>query len=260
MFCHITRTWRGEPLQSYQMVVTLIGSTRADDIVRDADILHLYKKAGVLRFLMGMENTDANTLMAIRKGGSTTKDKEAIRLLRKHNIISLCTWASGFEEETDRDHLSALRQLIAYDPDQVMSIHATPHRWTPFYHASKHRRIIEPDQRKWDYKHQVLETRNIPPWRVFLWVKLTEVCLQARPKALMRVLAHPDRNVRHGMRWYTRMGRRVWLSEVIDFIAGKRLKSGPRLEDWVKSEGDFREEALARPVAKSRPSADAIEA
>jgi hypothetical protein len=28
VFCHITRTWRGEPLESYQMVVTLIGSTR----------------------------------------------------------------------------------------------------------------------------------------------------------------------------------------------------------------------------------------
>lgn len=28
LFCHITRTWRGEPLQSYEMVVSLIGSTR----------------------------------------------------------------------------------------------------------------------------------------------------------------------------------------------------------------------------------------
>jgi transposase len=28
VFCHITRTWRGEPLQSYQMVISLIGSTR----------------------------------------------------------------------------------------------------------------------------------------------------------------------------------------------------------------------------------------
>ena len=28
VFCHITRTWRGEPLQSHQMVVSLIGSTR----------------------------------------------------------------------------------------------------------------------------------------------------------------------------------------------------------------------------------------
>jgi transposase len=28
VFCHITRTWRGQPLQSYEMVVALIGSTR----------------------------------------------------------------------------------------------------------------------------------------------------------------------------------------------------------------------------------------
>jgi len=28
LFCHITRSWRGEPLQSYQMVLSLIGSTR----------------------------------------------------------------------------------------------------------------------------------------------------------------------------------------------------------------------------------------
>jgi hypothetical protein len=28
LFCHITRTWRGEPLESYQIVVALIGSTR----------------------------------------------------------------------------------------------------------------------------------------------------------------------------------------------------------------------------------------
>jgi hypothetical protein len=30
LFCHITRTWRGEPLQTYQIVVALIGSTRTE--------------------------------------------------------------------------------------------------------------------------------------------------------------------------------------------------------------------------------------
>ena len=51
--------------------VLIVGSTRADDIVRDADILHLYRKAGVIRWLLGMENTDEQTLQLIRKGGST---------------------------------------------------------------------------------------------------------------------------------------------------------------------------------------------
>lgn len=30
LFCHITRTWRGEPLESHQVVVQLIGSTRTE--------------------------------------------------------------------------------------------------------------------------------------------------------------------------------------------------------------------------------------
>ena len=34
----------------------LVGSIRADNIVRDADFLHLYKQAGFERFLLGIEN------------------------------------------------------------------------------------------------------------------------------------------------------------------------------------------------------------
>lgn len=34
----------------------LVGSTQAGDVVRDADILHLYRRAGVARLLMGFEN------------------------------------------------------------------------------------------------------------------------------------------------------------------------------------------------------------
>lgn len=47
--------------------VTIIGSTRADDIGRDADILHLDKKAGCLRFLMGIGGTDEATLGTLEK-------------------------------------------------------------------------------------------------------------------------------------------------------------------------------------------------
>lgn len=228
----------------------IIGSTRADDIVRDKDILHLYKKAGVLRFLMGIENTDESTLKSIRKGGSPTKDKEAIQLLREHNIISLCTWAVGFEEETDLDYWQSFKQLLTYDPDQMMSIYATPHRWTPFFGASKHRKIIRDDLRKWDYKHQVLETKGIPPWRVFLWIKIIEVLIQSRPKALKRVLFHRDKNIRHGMQWYTRMGRRVWLSEVWEFITDRVLKNGPTLTQYWNTEQQDEENALALKIEK----------
>ena len=196
--------------------VTIVGSTRADDIVRDADILHLYKQAGCIRFLMGLEGTDEATLATVKKGGSRAKDRQAIQLLRQHGMIGLCTFAVGFEAETDRDYWTLLRHLLDYDPDQIMSVHATPHRWTPFHTQSAHRRVLQTDLRLWDYKHQVLETPHVPAWRVFLWVKLIEATLQLRPRALWRTWCHPDPAITHAMRWYTRMGRRVWLHEFRD--------------------------------------------
>ena len=113
--------WRElcEALIAENIKVTIIGSTRADDIVRDADILHLYRKAGIERFLLGMENTDEATLKKIRKGSATTTDREAIRLMRQHGILSLATWVTDFEEITDRDFVRSLRQLLWYDPDQI---------------------------------------------------------------------------------------------------------------------------------------------
>jgi anaerobic magnesium-protoporphyrin IX monomethyl ester cyclase len=214
------RAWKAflEALIAENVKVTIIGSTRADDIVRDADILHLYKKAGCLRFLMGLEGTDDATLATIRKGGSRVKDRQAIQLLRRHGMIGLCTFAVGFEAETDADYWRLLRNLLSYDPDQVMSIFATPHRWTPFFAVSANRRVMTEDLRYWDYKHQVLETPQVPAWRVFLWVKLIEATLQLRPRALWRTYGTRDPDLGHAMRWYTAMGRRVWLNEWHDFL------------------------------------------
>ncbi|RVD08343.1 radical SAM protein, partial [Mesorhizobium sp. M2A.F.Ca.ET.029.05.1.1] len=115
------KAWRAflHAMIAENVPVLIVGSTRADDIVRDADILHLYRKAGVIRWLLGMENTDEATLSLIRKGGSTKSDREAIRLLRRHGILSMATWVAGFEDETLSDLWRGFRQLIAYDPDQI---------------------------------------------------------------------------------------------------------------------------------------------
>jgi anaerobic magnesium-protoporphyrin IX monomethyl ester cyclase len=237
-----------EALIAENAKVILVGSTRADDIVRDADLLHLYKQAGWARFLLGMENTDAATLKLIRKGGSATTDREAIRLMRRHGILSMATWVVGFEEERDADYWRGMRQLLAYDPDQIQMLYVTPHRWTPYFRIAAARRVIQLDQRRWDYKHQVLATRHVPPWRVLLWVKLTEAILQGRPKAFYRTFLQRDRGLRDGMRWYTRIGRRVWPYEIKNFlIRDRHIKDGPSLTEYWGAPQDAEEEAL-RPL------------
>ncbi|HLJ56125.1 MAG TPA: radical SAM protein, partial [Chthonomonadaceae bacterium] len=236
--------WRElcEAIIAENIDVTIIGSTRADDIVRDADILHLYRKAGIERFLLGMENTDEETLKLIRKGGATRTDREAIRLMRQHGILSLATWVADFEEVTDRDFIRSLRQLLSYDPDQIMALYVTPHRWTGFYRLAATRRVIQLDTRRWDYKHQILETNHMPPWRIVLWVKFIELVLQVRPKAIWRSYLQPDRAARHGMGWFTRMGRRVWPHEWWQFFfVDRRVKDGPTLEGFFGAAQDTQE-------------------
>ena len=179
--------------------------------------------------------------------------------MRENGILSMATWVVGFEEERDRDYWRGLRQLLAYDPDQIQMLYVTPHRWTPYFRLTEERRVIQLDRRRWDYKHQVLATRHMPPWRVLLWFKLIEVILQARPKALARTYLNRDTRLRHAMRWYTRMGRRVWPHELLSWLRDPLTRDGPTVaEFWGK--GQEREDSMvvranARPVAAGREAA-----
>ncbi|MEA3182733.1 MAG: anaerobic magnesium-protoporphyrin monomethyl ester cyclase [Gammaproteobacteria bacterium] len=243
------KAWKAflEALIAEQVPLLLVGSTRAGDIVRDREILHLYKRAGVIRFLLGIESYDDATLSAIGKGASTTEDQRAIQLLREHGIISMATYVVGFSERSDRDYWKSYRHLMRYDPDQVQLLYATPHRWTPFYQIAAEQRVIQSDTRRWDYKHQVLSTHGVPPWRVFLWFKCIEVLMQARPIVIARTLFHRDADYRHAMRWYTRIGRRVWFHEVFEFIFQTRLvTNGPTLQEFMGPTLADREYVLAK--------------
>jgi anaerobic magnesium-protoporphyrin IX monomethyl ester cyclase len=82
----------------------------------------------------------------------------------------------------------------------------------------------------------------MPPWRIFLWVKFIELVLQARPKAIWRSYLQPDRAARHGMNWFTRMGRRVLFHEWWNFwFSDRRVTSGPTLAEFWGAPQDHQE-------------------
>lgn len=248
-----------EALIAEQVPLLLVGSTRTSDIVRDRDILHLYKRAGVIRFLLGIESYDDDTIRKIKKGASTSEDQRAIQLLREHGIISMATYVVGFNEESDGDYWKSYRHLLRYDPDQVQLLYATPHRWTPFYATVQDREVLQFDLRRWDYKHQVLSARGVPPWRVFLWFKSIEVLMQARPKVIGRTLFHRDSDYRHAMRWYTRIGRRVWFHEVLEFVFKTRPRSiGPTVREFMGESLAEREYALSKARSAQNKRAAAL--
>jgi anaerobic magnesium-protoporphyrin IX monomethyl ester cyclase len=222
-------------LISKNLKLILVGSIRADNIVRDADFLHLYKKAGFERFLLGIENYDEVVLEKIKKAGTISKDKEAIQLLRQHGILSMATYVVGFGEEKTRDFYNSLKQLLSYDPDQIQLLYVTPHKWTPYFEEVKNKEIILTDQRKWDYKHQVIATQYLRPWLVIIYVKMIELIMQIRPTALKRLFFHRELRLRSAMVWYTRIGRRVWFWELFQFFFVTKLsKQKIKLDEFWK--------------------------
>lgn len=70
--------------------------------------------------------------------------------------------------------------------------------------------------------------------------------MQLRPRAIQRLLLHRDGEFRHAMRWYTRIGRRVWLHEVGEFLFSRLLKNGPRLRDFLGASLQDREYVQTR--------------
>jgi anaerobic magnesium-protoporphyrin IX monomethyl ester cyclase len=118
--------------------------------------------------------------------------------------------------------------------------------------------VIQTDRRRWDYKHQVLATRHMPPWRVLLWFKFTEMVLQCRPRAIWRTYLQPDARLRHAMRWYTQMGRWVWPHEILNFLRDRLVSNGPTVAAFWGAPQDDEEESMSS--AQRERSLDAKDA
>ena len=145
-----------EEISRRDMGTGMTCSIRSQDIVRDADILDLYRRAGFLYVLMGVETVTDETLQKVHKESSVSDAYQAVRLLRKHGILSIIDYIFGLEEETPGTIWRALRGLHRYDSDFVNALYLTPYSWTATGREMLEREIVEEDLSKWDCRHQVV--------------------------------------------------------------------------------------------------------
>jgi anaerobic magnesium-protoporphyrin IX monomethyl ester cyclase len=203
-----------------RLPIGMCASIRAQDIVRDADILPLYKRAGFVYVLMGVETVTDATLSKIRKGSRVDDAYQAVRLLRQNHIMSIVDYIFGLEDETPRTLWRGLRGLLRYDGDFVNALYLTPHAWTPLGHQLRDEPLVEPDLWKWDYRHQVLAVKHLTPLQLFIGVKVVEVVYHLHPRRLWRILAASDSGLRRQLRfglWHTTA---VFRDEIWEQVAG----------------------------------------
>lgn len=140
----------------------LLMETRVEDIVRDADILDKYSKAGIIHIYVGAESGDDSVLQSLSKGIDMKTTKQALQLLQQAGIISEASFMIGFPQETWESVRNTIDSAIYLNPDVAVFPIVTPWPYTPMYKEMQHR------IRVFDYAQYNLVTPIIEPYAMSL--------------------------------------------------------------------------------------------
>jgi anaerobic magnesium-protoporphyrin IX monomethyl ester cyclase len=202
----------------------------AADVVRDADIIPLYKAAGIDYMVMGVESLKDEVIVNIRKNNPFAISKEAVRLLRENNILSLTNIIYGLEDESWKTIREKFTNLLELDSDILNACYIMPHFWTSQGKTVKPSDVIQSDLNKWSYRNQIVATPDLKPFELFIGVKLTEAFFHLRLKALKRIFFSKDKRYRQIMRSSMWAGIRVILAEIYEFLFETRFSAEGSLE------------------------------
>jgi hypothetical protein len=143
-------------------------------------------------------------------------------------------------------------------------MYVTPHDWTPFGQQAQPRGLIEPNQRKWDYRHEVLAEKHLQHWQLFAHVKWLDLWFHLRPSRLLGILRTRDRFRRRQLLCVLCRIGMVWLSEVNEFLRdrvltgaqNKRAKSGADRHRSATFSGPKEKPKLTANGYSRRPASD----
>lgn len=94
-------------------------NTRVTDILRDAELLPLYRRAGLVHVSLGTEAAAQLNLDRFRKETTLEENKRAIRLLKQHGMVAEAQFIMGLENETPATIEETFRMARDWNPDMA---------------------------------------------------------------------------------------------------------------------------------------------
>ncbi len=94
-------------------------NTRVTDILRDEELLPLYREAGLVHVSLGTEASAQLQLERFRKETTVEQNKKAIQLLRDNGIVAEAQFIIGLENETADTIEETYRWAIDWGADMV---------------------------------------------------------------------------------------------------------------------------------------------
>jgi anaerobic magnesium-protoporphyrin IX monomethyl ester cyclase len=94
-------------------------NTRVTDILRDADLLPFYRRAGLVHVSLGTEAAAQLKLDRFRKETTIEQNKQAIKLLKQAGMVAEAQFIMGMENETPETIEETYRLALDWEPDMA---------------------------------------------------------------------------------------------------------------------------------------------
>jgi anaerobic magnesium-protoporphyrin IX monomethyl ester cyclase len=185
--------------------VHILLETCVQDILRDHDILHRYREAGVLFIYVGVEATDDRKLIEFKKESTFEDSKNALKLIRDAGMIVESSLILGTPSETPKSIKETLSLAYEYNADYMHFLFLAPWPYADMYESLKPY-IEETDYSKYNLVEPIIKPvamtrdklmrevlncykkyymRKLPEWAAMKGNELKKSCLIRGMKAIM---------------------------------------------------------------------------
>ncbi|NIM12645.1 MAG: radical SAM protein [Candidatus Aminicenantes bacterium] len=117
--------------------VHLLMETTAKDILRDHDIIHRYREAGILFIYIGVESTSDKKLVEFKKDVRFEDSKKALQLIRDAGMIVESSLILGTPDETPETIKETLALAREYNADFMHFLLLAPWPYADMYDSLK---------------------------------------------------------------------------------------------------------------------------
>jgi anaerobic magnesium-protoporphyrin IX monomethyl ester cyclase len=154
-----------EELEKKQLDMSWFCLSRAQNLIRDADLIPRLRKVGLYQVLIGIDGGTDEEIAEARKGPmkvGVKELKELIEFLRKNDISTIATYLNGFWEDDEAKIRQRAKAVDEIDPDIVMIQLLNPIPGSPIYKKAVKDGVIEIDNLSlYDLEHCVMPTKYL---------------------------------------------------------------------------------------------------
>ena len=211
-----------------QVTVKLLMETRVDDILRDADIMWKYKKAGVEHIYVGVEAGSQETLDLFNKDTEVAQSKQAIDIINGADIVSETSLVLGLPDDTVESIAHTVELAKHYNPDMAFFLAIAPWPYAELY-PQLEPYVFTKDYSRYNLVEPVIKPKNMT-------VKELEKELG---KAAQKFYMHKFKHLHELTPW-----KQEFMLSVLDIFINHSYLAG-QMKDAMRDGKDMPEEVKA---------------